>query len=100
MIKHCPNACKLCELKTNLKLRCNRERMGVNPFPVFGPDDLEAMFLNLTAGAFHKYSPEVLHRDPYVVRFENFVTDEEIAALQRTTKGKYERSWDQGNSLP
>jgi hypothetical protein len=97
MIMFCPNACDLCELKIHPEVRCDRSRMGVPDKPVYEPGDMNRMFEKLiTEERYQKYQPEVLHTDPYVVRFRNFVSDSEIEALHSTTSGHFERSTDQG----
>jgi len=47
-----------------------------------------------------KYNPTVHSRDPWVVTFDNFVTDEEVDALLKTNEGMFERSSDAGRVLP
>jgi hypothetical protein len=97
MIMNCPNACKMCEFKKNPKLRCDRKRMGMSPDPAYQPGEMNAMFENISTHEYFKqFSPEVLSTEPYVVRFNNFVSDEEIEALRATTKDHFERSTDQG----
>ena len=93
----CPNACGMCDLKVNRALRCDRKRLKIPTEPIYEPGDMNRIFKKLaTAPEYQKYKPEVLHKDPYIIKFHNFVSDEEIDALRTQTKGKFERSTDQG----
>jgi len=85
-------------LKVHRELRCDRKNWDVSDEPVYKPGDMNAMFEKLaTSPEYQKYEPEVLHKDPYVLRFKNFISDEEIDALRRQTEGKFARSTDQGS---
>lgn len=94
---NCAVACKTCGLSA-------ADRCPLNPDAkrAFGPGGLSAIFVNRTTDpAIHaKYPVNVLSRDPWVVTFDDFVTDEEITALLETNKGKFERSTDAGELLP
>jgi hypothetical protein len=97
MIMFCPNACGLCDLKADPSKRCNRERLNISDTPVYAPGEMNKVFEKLaTAPEYQKYKPEILHKDPYVIKFHNFVSDAEIDALYKQTDGQFERSTDQG----
>jgi len=97
MIMFCPNACGMCDLKANRALRCDRKRLNVSESPIYAPGDMDAMFKKLAYDErYQKYKPKVLHKDPWIIKFHNFVSDEEIAAIKHQTDGSFERSTDQG----
>ena len=52
---------------------------------------LGALFERILA-EFPQYSPVALSRDPYVIRLDDFVTDEEAAAIQEVCRPHFERS--------
>lgn len=97
MIMFCPNACQMCDLKLNRTMRCDRDRLNISSVPIYAPGDMDEMFEKLaTHERYKKYKPEVLHKDPYIIKFHNFVGDDEIAALEKETAGQFKRSTDQG----
>ena len=46
-----------------------------------------------------KYNITVMSRDPWIVTLDNFITDEESAALIKTLDGKFERSSSVGKKV-
>ena len=56
---------------------------------------MESMFSSLESRFGQRYKIEVLSRSPWVVTFENFLTEREAQALITTVK-KWERSTDSG----
>jgi len=63
--------------------------------PVLRPGDLSNMFDGL-AERFTKYNVVVHSTKPWVVTFENFVSDVEIDGILSSVEGQFARSTDQG----
>lgn len=94
MIVNCPHSCDACELR-DPKIRCDRGRLNITTTPVYGPGDMASMFSTIEEKWGH-YGIEVLSKEPWVVTFDNFLTEEETDALIETNKGNWERSTDTG----
>ena len=94
MIVNCARSCKSCHLR-DPKVRCTREFLAMDPYPVYKPGDMNRMFESITSKYGNKYNISILSTEPWVVVFENFLTDQEINALI-TTQRKWERSTDTG----
>lgn len=98
MIVNCPHSCSSCHLR-DVKVRCQRSSLNISTEPAFQPGQLNAMFEQIPEKFAH-YGVTVLSTSPYIVTFDNFVTDDEIAALlsTATNNGKsWERSTDTGS---
>ena len=67
--------------------RCQRD----NQTAAVSAFQLNALFKH-TLEAFPQYSPEVLSEDPWVVKYNNFLSKEEAAAFQDVCKAHFERS--------
>lgn len=67
--------------------RCRRD----NTTAAVPAGQLGALFERILA-EFPQYSPVALSRDPYVIRLDDFVTDEEAAAIQEVCRPHFERS--------
>lgn len=73
----CPVSCRTCSA---LKQAC--ERVEGSAAISQQPGGLDALFERaLSAPEFARFSPKVLHREPWVVEFENFISDDEAAAI-------------------
>jgi len=97
MIVNCPRSCAACEL-LDPKVRCNRDRLGIKNEHVYAPGDMNAMFSSIKKTYGSMYGINVLSQDPWVVTFDNFLTDKEIDALIASVNGNWERSTDTGSS--
>jgi len=97
MIVNCPKSCDACEL-LDPKVRCNRDRLGIKNEHVYSPGDMNAMFSSIQQTYGNMYDINVLSTDPWVVTFDNFLTDREIQALLDSVNGNWERSTDTGSS--
>jgi hypothetical protein len=98
MIVNCPKSCDSCHL-LDRKIRCQRSFLNISTDPAYHPGDLQAMFERITT-KFSKYEPTVLSTSPWIVTFDNFLSDAEITALLTTAtdNGKnWERSTDTGS---
>jgi|EP01033_Poteriospumella_lacustris_P015932 prolyl 4-hydroxylase len=100
MIINCPRSCNdindACRLR-DPKLRCDRRALNMTLAPVYRPGDMYRMFESIEKRFGDRYGPIVVHsREPFVVTFENFVSDDEAEALIRTI-GRWERSTDSGS---
>lgn len=117
MQKNCAPACQTCEL-LDIRLKCP---MGEDNEPVYKPGDLNNLMERIVdnsdgKGEFLKYSPKAISRPklkadgtpsgatvdgPWIVQFENFVSEEEANALIAVgAKRGYERSSDVGEENP
>ena len=101
MIMFCPESCNACELR-DPKIRCDRSRLNITTTPVYAPGDMNRMFENIFE-EFKEYNPEILSSPamgqgkPWVVTFDNFLSDQEIDALI-STNNNFERSTDTGST--
>lgn len=96
MIVNCPSSCNACHL-LDPKVRCDRANLNISTDPIYKPGDMTNMFENIASQFGDRYSVNVLLTDPYVVTFDNFLTDEEVDALITTVDGGWERSTDTGS---
>jgi len=68
------------EFKAELE-RCSR---GPSFLPARSPGDLNETFAAILSGAFAEYSPRVVSSDPWIVYFDNFLSDAEVKAYEET----------------
>lgn len=94
MIVNCAFSCKMCDLR-DPKIRCDRKRLNISTDPIYEAGDMDAMFSNIER-EYSRYNVTVLSRSPWIVTFDNFLTDEEADALISTNEGNWERSTDTG----
>jgi prolyl 4-hydroxylase len=97
MIVNCPRSCKACHL-LDPKVRCDRRNLNMSTEPIYKPGDMLEMFQSIEANFGDRYGVTVLSTDPYIVTFDNFLTDTEIEALITTVDGGWERSTDTGSA--
>ena len=107
MVLNCAKSCKYCHLESDYQLRCpmNEEYMKrVRSFK--NPGDLNAMFERIVSlYNAHKnqteddglipWDLEILSHDPWILRFDNFFTEEEAHGIIDAA-GTFERSTDVG----
>jgi len=97
MIVNCPHSCKSCHL-LDPKVRCDRDRLGIKKDHVYQPGDMNAMFESIEKTYGKRYGVTIHSRDPWVVTFDNFLTDIEVESLIESVEGNWERSTDTGSS--
>lgn len=68
------------EFERELK-RCSR---GPNYEPARRPGDLNETFAAIMSGAFSEYAPRVVNTDPWIVYFDNFLSEAEVAEYEET----------------
>lgn len=95
MTINCPASCDSCDLLDH-KVRCNRDRLGIPNNHVYAPGDMDNMFSEIEAKYGDQYGVNVLSTSPWVVTFDNFLTDVEITELIRSVNDNWERSTDTG----
>lgn len=100
MIINCPRSCNditdACRLR-DPKLRCDRRALNMTIDPVYRPGDMYRMFETVERRFGNRYGPVTVYsRDPFIVTFENFVSEEEADALIDTIP-RWERSTDSGS---
>lgn len=107
MIMHCPISCDRCAM-LDPKVRCPRENLEMDSEPHWKAGDLDAMFRRAsTAEEFVQFEPVVLssptterddgiEKPPWILRFDNFVTPEEAAALIGQVSDGFESSTEVG----
>lgn len=93
----CPLSCNSCHLR-DPKIRCDRKRLNISTIPALQSGDLEDMFSHIEENFGHKYGVNIISRDPWIVTFENFLTDAEIDAIIESVDGRWERSTDTGQT--
>lgn len=96
MIINCPKSCNACHLR-DPKVRCDRAALNMSTTPIYAPGDMDKMFENIQTKFGSRYGVNVISTAPWVVTFDNFLSDKEIKALIKTQK-KWERSTDSGQS--
>ena len=95
MVINCPSSCDSCDLLDH-KVRCNRDRLGISNDHVYAPGDMDNMFSEIETKFGDRYGVNVLSTSPWVVTFDNFLTDIEITELIRSVNNNWERSTDTG----
>ena len=95
MIVNCPHSCDSCEL-LDPQVRCNRASLGIKEDHVYKPGDMQAMFSAIEK-TYPQYGVTVHSTDPWVVTFDNFLSDDEVNALITSVDGNWERSTDTGS---
>ncbi|RYH18249.1 hypothetical protein EON65_27460 [archaeon] len=95
MIVSCPASCNACHLRDS-KVRCNRKFLNISTEPIYKPNDMHDMFSTIQERLGHKYEIEVLSLSPYVVSFNNFISDDEANAILAAVQEDWERSTDSG----
>lgn len=97
MTINCPVSCNACHL-LDPKVRCNRARLNISESPIYNPGDLNKMFSSIKERFDERYGVTVHSEKPWVVTFDNFLTDAEVDALIDTVEGTWERSTDTGSA--
>jgi prolyl 4-hydroxylase len=97
MIVNCPRSCNACHL-LDPKVRCDRRNLNMSIDPIYKPGDMLDMFQSIEANFGERYKVTVVSTDPYIVTFDDFLTDTEIDALITTVDGGWERSTDTGSA--
>lgn len=109
------NCCKSCDEEINSshlidpKVRCTRESLNISGIPAWRPGDLHRLFTSwATDNRYTKYDPKILSSPdgafggksgPWVVVFDNFLTDDETDALIEGGRLEgFKRSADQGSA--
>lgn len=77
------------------KVRCQRSKLNITDSPIFGPGEMGNMFESIETDFTH-YGITVHSRSPWIVTFDNFLSDAEITALIETVGGNWEKSTDTG----
>jgi hypothetical protein len=99
MIVNCPRSCNeinnACMLR-DPKLRCQRNALNMSTEPAYRPGDMAKMFENIQRRFGSRYEINVHSTSPWVVTFENFVSDAEADALIKSIE-RWERSTDTGD---
>lgn len=95
MIMNCPRSCSLCHLR-DPSVRCTRNFLNMTETASYQPGDMNAMFEALERD-YGDYGVEVLSRDPWIVQFNNFVSDLEANALIET-QTHWQRSTETGTA--
>jgi hypothetical protein len=97
MIVKCSKSCEACHLR-DPQVRCQRTQLNISTSPIYAPGDMNSMFSSIESTFGDRYGVTVLSTDPWVVTFDNFVTDEEADALISTNSHTFERSTDTGKA--
>ena len=107
MIVNCPASCDRCDLLDPAK-RCDRaalhfQKLNMSTVPVWqGAGAVDALFVDILENPmFAPFNPTALSRPPegpWVVTFDDFAKDDEIAALLKSVERDFERSTDTGAS--
>lgn len=97
MTVNCPASCNNCHLRDPV-LRCDRARLNISTEPIYKPGDLDDMFSHIEENFHTRFGVTIISRSPWIVTFDNFVTDEEVEAILQSVHGRWERSTDTGQT--
>ena len=86
MIVNCPHSCAACDLR-DPKIRCDRNFLNISTDPIYRPGDMEAIFSDIEKDFSSKYKVTVHSTSPWLVQFDDFLTEEEADALINTVEG-------------
>lgn len=89
MVINCPLACNTCDL-ANPATRCTRKMLNMSETPAFATGQMNVMLSEIEKRYQETHKVTVLSRQPWVIAIDNFLTDDEIAALQA-----HATPWDQ-----
>ncbi|KAJ1397272.1 hypothetical protein B484DRAFT_484205 [Ochromonadaceae sp. CCMP2298] len=89
--------CNACHLRDS-KVRCNRNTLNISADPTYAPGAMGSMFSSIESRFAETYDVTVVSRDPWVVTFDNFLSDDEVSALITTVADNWERSTDTGTA--
>ena len=95
MIVNCPVSCNSCHL-LDPKVRCNRNRLNITDQPILKPGDMNRIFEEIIDKYSDQYTIDVVSRDPWIITFDNFLSDAEVDSLIAESEGRWERSTDTG----
>ena len=96
MTVFCSLSCNACHLR-DARVRCARSSLAMDQNPAYAPGDMGHMFGRIMDEFGDKYGAQIMSTDPWVVVFDNFITDGEADGIVRTVK-KWERSTDTGSA--
>jgi hypothetical protein len=96
MIVNCPKSCNACHLR-DAKVRCQRSFLNISDSVAYAPGELSTMFASIEEKFSDRYDVNIVSTDPWIVTFDNFLTDDESRALITTVAGNWERSTDTGS---
>jgi len=91
MVVHCSKTCEACDLRKPQE-RCKRSFLNVTEEPAYRAGDMNDMFESLVG------SPGItVHsRDPWVVTFDDFMSEDEVNGLVNAPGLEFVRSTDTG----
>lgn len=96
MILHCAKTCDKCHL-IDAKIRCTRSFLQMDDSPAFQPGEMKQVFENMEKNFENRYKMTFLSRDPYIVYFENFISNNEIKQFMNVIDTEWTRSTDFGD---
>lgn len=114
MIIECAYSCATCHMR-DPKVRCMRGPAETPPVLAGGPEDgINELFKRAISERWDVYEPTILSREPWVVQYENFLSLDEVDALQAAydglefsvssnvggmdDKGRFKKSMDQSRT--
>lgn len=80
MLVECSASCKSCHIR-DPKMRCVKDPMVQPAITGLAGDSINALFERATSSEWDRYRPTVHSRDPWVVTYEDFLSEAETAAL-------------------
>ena len=87
----CAASCNTCDI-LDYKKRCP---MPADRVPAVQAGDISTTF-ERALSEYQSLGPKVLSRDPWVMSFDNFLSDEEVEAVVKHGEGRFERSTASG----
>ena len=74
MIINCAKSCNACHLRDPI-VRCDRATLNMSINPIYEKHQMQRMFENIENRFGKKYEINIISTDPWVVTFDNFLTD-------------------------
>lgn len=95
MVLNCAKTCNRCHLM-DAKVRCTRSFLQMEESPAFQPGEMAQVFENMEENFRDRYRINILSRDPWIVYFDNFISNAEIKELMSVIDTEWVRSTDFG----
>jgi hypothetical protein len=93
MVINCPLTCGTCHLR-NPEIRCAASFLNISTSPILKQGEIDAMFTSISDSEHSKV--KVLSQEPWIIQFDNFLSNELIDSLLAQVNGNWERSSESG----
>jgi len=91
MVINCAQTCQVCHLRDSEELRCPNDARWQNETRILAnPGELNALFERIVAT--YEGPLEIVSRDPWLLRFEDFLSAKEAKGIVAAAKGSFRQS--------